>query len=415
MIAAPRRLLPLLLFALGLLISGCGDRPPLPSDPGVVRFDASQASATVELGNPGPSAQAITGLRIEGPDWVAFQIVNEENPQRIGPGSTVQIHLRVDRKAFRTDPSEAGAPPGQEGYATFRAGEAALSFELEGEPRAVPLRFEPHGAGTGLASLLAGLMALAALALAVAIVGLRTRLARPSGGPEVALVLATLGVAWCTLPLADAVCANDLAAAVGALGEARCRGGLGGGPAAMLPGPVPGLGAILALLLAPLLISPAHTGGGRVATLLAALALGLAAAAIVLPEATRLGMAVPVALGAAAIVTANEDTTDSWLTIGWDLLATATLVSLVLDRLPLPLAETWPHGGVLAMHALVVGAMTGTLTLLVSLVRVRTRRGTERSGAARRAGSLAVMAAAWLLVQATATSLEWVLLGAGQP
>ncbi len=416
MSGASRRPFPLLLLLVALLAAACGAQPPLPADPGVVRFDPAHTTTTVELGNPGPGAKTVTGLRIEGDDWIAFQIVNEDNPDRIGPGSTVQVELRVDPRALRTDLPAAGAPAEQqESYASFRTGTAELRFELDGEAGAVPLRFDPGPTGTTLASLVSALLAALALAAGAALARGRGAVAKLELQPGLVLALATLAIAWCTLPIADAVCTGDLAAPVGELGRARCRAGLGGAPAAALPGPFIGLAAVLALALAPLLGARRGLATRDLPRVLAALTLGLAVAITTLSDPAPILLVVPALLGARAIVLARDGQPPSWLDLGWDLLASALLVIVVLEALPIPTPDALPHGAVLAIRALAIGALAGATALGIGTLRGRDEGSNELPRRARTIGRLSVVAAAWLalLVAARALELTSLVLGGG--
>lgn len=331
----------------GPLLSGCATAPAtaLPdgavvlADPGRVVAEPADQVVTIRIDNPTPVARELAGWRIEGDDWLGFQIVSDPLPKLVPPRASVTVDVRVDAPAFAvTDPSLAS---GQQGYAHYREGRATLRYEVDDLPHEVSLAFAPARSADTRRWSLAAIIALFALGLVALGRGLiesalgdaphrglslvsharspaATRLTAIAAMLAILLGLASIPVG---LPLCEAP--GDL---VGPAAQARCAIGLGGNPLRVLtePPPVTWLCALLLLSLV------GFAAGAEVPR--AALARGL----------TRLS--VFVALSLAVCVAANTFDVDA---LSWP--ATPRLAAG--DRPPWA-ALVHPLGAVLALWSL---------------------------------------------------------------
>jgi hypothetical protein len=231
------------LLAGGCASSGSDVRP----DPAVVYATPDATQPVLHLVNDGGEELRLSAFRIEGPDWDAFSIGFEKNPERIAASGTVTVPLKAEKRAFRRETERA-----QEGYASYRPGEATLLLSADGREVSTPLRFAPSAGlfeGAARAALAAPLWlvtaALAAWLHALLGGGLRIRPEiRPETRPETreppaaerpsrlsaALSWTGLALALGALPLGAALCPDRALDLVGPQELAQCRRGLGGAP-----------------------------------------------------------------------------------------------------------------------------------------------------------------------------------------
>jgi type IV secretory pathway TrbD component len=231
-----------LLIGLLLWVAACsGASDEVRPEPRAVWATPQTTHYQVALQNPGTQERRLSNFRIEGEDWGAFSITNAVNPDRIPAQGSVTLDLRVTRRAFLTD--------AHDGYADYRAGEAALNFEADGAARSVPLHFRPTTTSTRwMAFSFVPAIALG-LALLLAI-WLRRQVARRTvsgdapGAPELgdfqqatgyALAMGSLALAFATIPVGRGLCFADLGDSLSAADQALCANGLGGAPLMVAP------------------------------------------------------------------------------------------------------------------------------------------------------------------------------------
>jgi len=255
-------------FALALMLLGCAapgvKTPSLRSDPVVAVAAPGDAELEVQLSNDAPMARRLSNFRIEGGDWLGFQIVDPALPHAIAAGETVTIHVRVDAAAFQEHEAHDHAPGETHdvGYATYRAGAARLAFDVDDATQAVTLSFEPRPqTGISWGAALCALIVLSVVAAAAIWFGeppprglsitTHDRTDRAAKRFAVlAFVAAVFGLAL--IPVALPLCDGPSVASVGPLEHARCAQGIGGAPVRLLAGaaPVGLLGVVIAVLLA---------------------------------------------------------------------------------------------------------------------------------------------------------------------
>ena len=285
-----------LTLLLVLMLAGCGGPgPELHAEPSAVRVGPRSTRTEVRLVNPSPRAIQVSRLRVEGADWLGFQLEGDL-PEALPAHGEASVEFRVSPSNFRTD---RPAPDGTINYAEFRRGQARLAFDADGRPMVVPLIFEPERARLPrLWAAVITLLALAALHRLGARVGHEPSSARVGGlderGGRWAMTTATAAalLVLATIPVGAGYCSSQLSVWVSDAAVTQCRNGHDGGPLTLIDLADMGLIWPLLLLMAVGLREGLREDGPSPERVVAVAALAVSVAA----AALRLGEGAPTAL-----------------------------------------------------------------------------------------------------------------------
>ncbi len=135
-----------------LTLSACAPDPAAAAEvrvqvePGELVFHPETAPVRVTLLNEGQRPVPVQGFGISGNDWASFSIVEPLNPRMLLPGRAMSFTIAADAPTFKGTevPSVVQSESESEDFdpEAYREGQAVLEFNVAGEDRTVPLRFE---------------------------------------------------------------------------------------------------------------------------------------------------------------------------------------------------------------------------------------------------------------------------------
>lgn len=151
--------------ALAALALACTPPPePVPGldrEPRVLHFSPAHPDLVLRLGSAADVPLARIRIDPADPDWGAFTITDQALPRRLAPDAPAELHLRADVDHFAAPHAD------HDPLHRHRSGAATLTFQVDGQPIRVPLRFSPDPppdpATWPRRALLAGLALLAVL------------------------------------------------------------------------------------------------------------------------------------------------------------------------------------------------------------------------------------------------------------
>lgn len=142
----------LLLLPCALTLSACAPDPDAAAEvrvllePGELVFHPETPPIRVTILNEGQRPVPVQGFGISGNDWASFSIVEPLNPRMVMPGRAMTFTVAADAPTFKgTTPPSVVETEGQAediDPEAYRNGQAVLEFNVAGEDRTVPLRFE---------------------------------------------------------------------------------------------------------------------------------------------------------------------------------------------------------------------------------------------------------------------------------
>lgn len=142
----------LLLLPSLLTLSACAPDPDAAAevrvqvDPGELVFHPDTPPIRVTILNEGQRPVPVQGFGISGNDWASFSIVEPLNPRMVMPGRAMTFTIAADAPTFKgtavSSVVQSEADAEELDPEAYRDGEAVLEFNVAGQSRTVPLRFE---------------------------------------------------------------------------------------------------------------------------------------------------------------------------------------------------------------------------------------------------------------------------------
>lgn len=140
----------LLLLPALLTLSACAPDPDAAAqvrvqvEPGELVFHPDTQPIRVTILNEGQRPVPVQGFRISGNDWASFSIVEPLNPRMVMPGREMTFTVSADAPTFKgtAAPSVVATEAQEVDPDAYREGNATLEFNVAGQDRTVPLRFE---------------------------------------------------------------------------------------------------------------------------------------------------------------------------------------------------------------------------------------------------------------------------------